>query len=492
MKETGERYWSVWLPHYQQHCLVEGDLNRQVAEEILKQELLEGPHGILSELRNCVDELVMIEVQNLQAKMKSEKKPKKKSKKAPKPKKLKLRDPTKGVDLETSTNTLVYENKWQLVPVEVRLQSFVGPDNLMASPLGQIVRQQRPDEEITKKWQRILRNWNDSVEAAMGGVKKEAFEKLFEAYMNQSTWLKEPSAAQIRRAATEYGILPLGSQVIHDLTTQKNALLFYGLPASGKTTMAYAICNESGANFFNLSPANFSSTKGIPKIVQLVFYVARIMGPSIIYMDNIEKVFPAKGTSKKKDPLALRGKKIKKEILKGLNTMQPSDRVLLVATTCEPWMADRDTLVNVFPHALWFPSPDYATRISLLRHFVLSKIPPGQERNAATNDARSPFLYEQLALLTEGWTTGQLKRMVDKTLIERRIEQLIQRPLQANDFVVALAEEKARSKEEDQKMIEFQNSIPYTMRRANPPEDFPEEESALGKSKKTSVRKSRA
>ncbi|CCW66750.1 unnamed protein product [Phytomonas sp. Hart1] len=300
IKETEERYQNVWLPHYHRHCLEEGDLNRQVDEVMLKQELLEGPHGILSELRNCVDELVMIEVQNLQEKMKSEKNSKKKGKKTAKTKKMKLKDPTKGVNLETAINTVVYENKWQLVPVEVRLRSFVGSDNLMSNPYGQMLRQQRPDEEITKKWQRILRNWNESVEKAMGGIKKEAFEKLFQAYIDQSTWLKEPSSAQIRRAVAEYGILPLGSQIRHDLVPHKDALLFYGVSASGKTMMAYAMCNEAGANFFNLSPSNFSSVKGIPKIIQLVFYVARMKGPSIIYIDNIEKVFPSKKNGKKK------------------------------------------------------------------------------------------------------------------------------------------------------------------------------------------------
>ncbi|CCW66749.1 unnamed protein product [Phytomonas sp. Hart1] len=152
-------------------------------------------------------------------------------------------------------------------------------------------------------------------------------------------------------------------------------------------------------------------------------------------------------------------------------------------------MADKDALMNVFPYAVWFPSPDYDTRMSLLQHFVISKIPPGQEGEASTTDVHSPFLYEQLALLTEGWTTGQLKRIVERTLSERRIEQLLQRPLQASDFVIALAEEKALSEGEVKKMIEFHNSLPFTMRRANPPEDFPADETGAGKSRKSTSKK---
>jgi len=104
--------------------------------------------------------------------------------------------------------------------------------------------------------------------------------------------------AQVRQAVTEYCILPLGSQVIHDAAPHHNAVLLYGFPKSGKTMLTHAICNETGANFFNLSPATFNPGSGAQKIIQMIFRIARSLAPSVIYIDQVEKIFGGKGKKK--------------------------------------------------------------------------------------------------------------------------------------------------------------------------------------------------
>lgn len=530
LQEGQARYQDVWKRKFEQSYMAGGDLDQRADEQELRAELLKGPRGIMSELRATVDQLIMAEVTNLKARLQAEvdaKKKKKggrKAKREPKVKKPKLKDPTKGVDLDTSLNTAVFENKLQLPPQGVRLCNFVGEDGIAAGPVDKALRAQAPDEEIRKKWLKILRSWNDNVGAAMG-MSQADFEKLFEAYGKQSSWLKEPSAADIRRAVAEYCVLPLGSQVIHDLAPNIKGLLLYGLRGTGKTMLAHALCNESGANFFNLSPANFPTTKGIPKLVQLVFYVARMKSPSVIYIDDIEKIFPGKkikglpgpppvpgqkgkrGTKgKKKDPLLARGKKLKKELLKCMGSIMPHERVMLVACSTEPWTIDPKAVATQFQRAVYCPAPDYASRLSLLRNFVRRVLASDEEEGAdpaaaaaavaatALSTATTVVVpgdmavdgYGQLAMLTDGFTAGHLKFLVERSLPAGKVVRAQQyEPLTARDFLHVLAAMKAPGPWEGQLIGYFQAQLPVQMRRANPVEDFKESEEELKKRKST-------
>ncbi|CAD2219665.1 ATPase family associated with various cellular activities (AAA), putative [Angomonas deanei] len=313
-------------------------------------------------------------------------------------------------------------------------------------------------------------------------MSKEAFEALYNEYCTQTSRLREPSALEIRTFIVENAILPLGSQIIHDVAPHTNSFLMYGFPNTGKTMMAFALANCSGSLFFNLSPGVFSSVKSIPKTIQLVFYLARMKAPSVIYIDNVEKVF-AKKAGKKKDPLLARGKKMKKELVKAMNALLPSDRVLVVGVTNEPWLAD-SSLVQRFPKALYFPLPDYAARQQLLETFIQKKI--GKEKAVI-----DPNTINILAMLTDSYSTGQLKEMVEETLTQHRIHRLLQQPLEASDFVDSLAKTKKPTKAEVDQMNTFYNTLPFALRRADA-DDFKETEEEAKKKKSAPKKKKKS
>lgn len=69
----------------------------------------------------------------------------------------------------------------------------------------------------------------------------------------------------------------------------------------------------AGANFFNLSPRNTDGKypgKNVSMLIHMVFKVARTMAPSVIYMDECEKVFLTD-----------------KKLLKSYNTSEPMNRI---------------------------------------------------------------------------------------------------------------------------------------------------------------------
>lgn len=484
LSDEMERYDSLWKQKFTNVYLHEGNMDLPCDENMIRQQLLEGPRGIMQMLRHCVDDLVMVEVSNLKDRMEWEKKNKRKKKKKAKPKKakkLKLKDPTKGVDLTAMTNMVVYENKLQLPPSSIRLKDFIGPENYLASPWDLYLRHRKPDDELKKKWTRVLRGWNEQVETSLK-ITLPKMQAIFEKYLPHASWLSTVSAAEIRRAVTEYAILPLGSQVINDLSPHRRTMLFYGFPRSGKTTVTYAVCNEAGATLYNLSPGNFVSMKGIAKQIQTVFYLARMTGPSVIYVENAEKIFSGPKTGKM-DPLKKRGKKIKKELLKGINSLLPVDRVMVIFVTSEPWNLDQKVMDVVFHHAVFFGPPDYSTRMNLLKLFISQKL---EGKYSVGLDTEG---LQQLALLSEGLSAGQLQALVDMALYPRRIDCLSQRSLEVKDFVGALSVAQVPSPEEVARMISFHETLPVHLRRANPVDDFPESEDDAKKRKGAAEKK---
>lgn len=78
---------------------------------------------------------------------------------------------------------------------------------------------------------------------------------------------------------------------------------------------------------------------------------------------------------KKKDALLVRGKKMKKELVKTItSTIQPTDRVMVVMASSEPWNVDVGALSSLMQRAIYFPLPDYSARLSLLQCFVAHEI----------------------------------------------------------------------------------------------------------------------
>lgn len=106
------------------------------------------------------------------------------------------------------------------------------------------------------------------------------------------------------------------SDTLRQSIPQVKSLLLAGSKGSGKDMLVNAICTETGATLFDLTPANivgkYPGKSGLTMLVHLVMKVSRLLQPSVVYMDDAEKPF-VKKTSKtdKTDP-----KRLKKDLAK--------------------------------------------------------------------------------------------------------------------------------------------------------------------------------
>jgi SpoVK/Ycf46/Vps4 family AAA+-type ATPase len=242
------------------------------------------------------------------------------------------------------------------------------------------------------------------------------------------------------------------------------------------------VCTEAQANLFSLSPnvVNQEGISSLPKLVQAVFRVARALAPSVIYIDEAEKVFMSGKGAKKKKGEAGAGKstKIKKDLLAQLKELEPTDRVLVIGNSSSPWDAEFKEISAFFRTMICCVHPDYSSRLLLWQSRCVAKGAPLKDED-----------YEVLAYMSNKYSSGTIIRIIDETLTDRRVKRVKTRPVSADEFLPAMSKARPIFKEEYEAMKEFTSKLPLDCRRARFPTDFEQQDVDDGKKKKAPGKK---
>ncbi|CAH8544129.1 unnamed protein product [Schistosoma curassoni] len=182
--------------------------------------------------------------------------------------------------------------------------------------------------------------------------------------LRQANVEPQPTLSDVRRLVTEYAILPLGSQSVHEKAPLIKSLLLAGPHGTGKRMLVNIICTETGANLFDLSAENiadkYPGKDGLRMLIHLVFKVGRLLQPSVILINDCEKMFKKKlPKTDLADP-----KRLKKELPKAMKILTPNDRVLLIGCSSAPFEADIRPFCKLYQKIILIPRPDYASRNS--------------------------------------------------------------------------------------------------------------------------------
>ncbi|XP_060088415.1 dynein regulatory complex protein 11 [Heteronotia binoei] len=250
-----------------------------------------------------------------------------------------------------------------------------------------------------------------------------------------------PSLADVKQLITLYGVLPLGSQSVHEKAPLVKALLLAGPIGVGKKMLIHALCTETGANFFNLSAANiagkYPGKAGLQMMLHMVLKVAKQLQPSVIWIGDTEKTFYRKVPKAEKE---MEPKRLKKQLPKILKTLKIEDRILIVGTTKRPFDADLKSFCKVYKKIILVPRPDYASRFVLWKHIIQ------QNGGILTKQLN----ISCLAQVSDGYTQGHIVNAVQAVLTERRLMQAIKKPLAAAEFLTPLARQDPVYKEEEE------------------------------------------
>ncbi|KAM9186033.1 IQ and AAA domain-containing protein 1-like [Dugong dugon] len=294
--------------------------------------------------------------------------------------------------------------------------------------------------------------------------------------LNVANKLPMPSLFDIRQNMALYGVLRLGSPDIHAMAPLIRSILLVGPPGIGKKMLVMAVCTETGANLFDLSPSNlqgkYPGRAGIQMVVHMVFKVARLLQPSVIWIGGAEKTFYKKVPKEEKE---MDPKRVKKDLTKALRLLNPGDRVMLIGTTARPQLAEMKGLCRTYERILLVPRPDYASRYVLWKHMIETQ---GVQVTQSLD-------ISALAKVSDGYTPGHILQATRSVLTERRLLQLSNRPLVASEFLGHLAKLEPVYKEEEESLKDWYFKTPLGKKRMKlNKEQMEAEEARMTKEKK--------
>ncbi|MFC2143512.1 CDC48 family AAA ATPase [Candidatus Aenigmatarchaeota archaeon] len=142
-------------------------------------------------------------------------------------------------------------------------------------------------------------------------------------------------------------------------------IMLYGPPGCGKTMMAKAIANESGANFISIKgPEILSMWVGeSEKKLREIFRRAKQVAPSIIFFDEIDALVPRRGRDGAGTQVSER---IVSQLLVEMSGLEELHDIVIIAATNRPDIIDPALLrPGRFDRHILVPTPDKDARFEI-------------------------------------------------------------------------------------------------------------------------------
>lgn len=206
----------------------------------------------------------------------------------------------------------------------------------------------------------------DELQAATKRVQPSAMREGFTTIPNVS-WSDIGALEDVREELMTSILRPIRAPKLHRRFGLENPIgvLLYGPPGCGKTLVAKAIANQSGANFISIKgPELLNKFVGeSERSVRVVFARGRASAPCVLFFDELDALAPRRG-SDRANPSSER---VVNQLLTEMDGVEGREHVYVIGATNRPDMIDPAMLrPGRLDRLLYVPLPSAQQRVSIL------------------------------------------------------------------------------------------------------------------------------
>lgn len=275
--------------------------------------------------------------------------------------------------------------------------------------------------ENTGRIKTVLETRIEKVMENLQGVDPEACEHIMNEIIVMDEKILWEDIAGLKNAKSslkETVVYPfLRPDLFRGLREPIRGMLLFGPPGTGKTMIAKAVATESNSTFFSISASSLLSKYlgESEKLVRALFYMAKMLAPSIIFIDEIDSLLTARSDNENES-----SRRIKTELLIQWSTLssatarestvdgdgETDSRVLVLAATNLPWAID-EAARRRFSRRLYIPLPEYETRL-----YHLQKLMSKQKNDLSDTD------FEVIANMIDGFSGSDITALAKEAAME--------------------------------------------------------------------------